>query len=324
MALCHPSLDRGDGKLALMDAEDAWFIRTNHITHYGTDPHLEYTTVHPSKPALFLNIDAAPGGTALIWEHIEDEPGVPCPNPRVVLPRSCVPGVITGAVRVDVRSFGVRTPACTRDAPSYGIMGLFHVMPPALAWLWRMVAPRGHDNPSIVETAGMTSEGVGSYWPFATGRRVDQANLLLEQFLHTPEVRYILIPNQNVGAWQTGFMPQWIAREFLARRGGAWFTRDQVTPARCPLLGYALRAIMVEGQTIEKLFFEVDKQPEVGPEAYDAGAKQLTDFFRKQLKLYLHDDLAPEGRTIIEACLDGAGLEDYMTLIPAEALIEEA
>jgi hypothetical protein len=30
------------------------------------------------------------------------------------------------------------------------------------------------------------------------------------------------------------------------------------------------------------------------------------------------------GGAIIEACLDGAGLDDYMTLIPAEALIEEA
>ncbi len=74
----------------------------------------------------------------------------------------------------------------------------------------------------------MTSEGVGSYWPFATGRRVDQANLLLEQIATTPSVRYILCPNQHIGAWKVGFMPQWIAREYLARRGVAKFKPEQV------------------------------------------------------------------------------------------------
>jgi hypothetical protein len=31
MALCHPSLEKGRGKLSLVDAEDAWFVRVNHI-----------------------------------------------------------------------------------------------------------------------------------------------------------------------------------------------------------------------------------------------------------------------------------------------------
>ena len=38
MALCHPSLQRASGKLGVMDAEKAWFVRLNHITRYGTDP----------------------------------------------------------------------------------------------------------------------------------------------------------------------------------------------------------------------------------------------------------------------------------------------
>jgi hypothetical protein len=112
---------------------------------------------------------------------------------------------------VDIRSFGVRCPPNTIEHPTYGIIGLFHLLPPALAWLWRLVAPRGHANPSIVTTEGMSSEGVGSYWPFATGRMVDQANLLLDQIVATPRMKYILCPNQHVGAWETGFMPQWIA-----------------------------------------------------------------------------------------------------------------
>ncbi|MFM8295318.1 MAG: DUF4914 family protein, partial [Microcystaceae cyanobacterium] len=260
MALCHPSLRQPNNqdKLALMDAENAWFVRLNHITHYGTDPYLEELTIHPSRPLLFLNIKAPPESTALIWEHIEDEPGTPCPNPRVVIPREIIPNVVHGAVSVDIRSFGVRTPPCTKERPSYGIIGLLHLLPPALAWLWRLVAPRGYANPSIVEKEGMSSEGVGSYWPFATGRRVIQANLILQQILTTPKVRYTLCPNQYIGAWEVGFMPQWIAREYLARRGGEKFSVKQVVPSRCPLLGYTFRSMMVEGQTIGNWFFRVN------------------------------------------------------------------
>ncbi len=77
----------------------------------------------------------------------------------------------------------------TADFPTYGIIGMFHKLPPALAWLWRLVAPRGHANPTIVATEGMSSEGVGNYWPFATGRRMDQANLPLNQITESPKVR---------------------------------------------------------------------------------------------------------------------------------------
>jgi hypothetical protein len=92
MALCHRSLQNGEGKLTLTDAENAWFVRVNHIDHYGTDVHLEKLAAEPPEPLLFLNIEAVPGGRALIWEHIEDSPGKPCPNPRVIIPRKAFPG----------------------------------------------------------------------------------------------------------------------------------------------------------------------------------------------------------------------------------------
>ncbi len=320
MALCHPKLAKGHGKLSLMDAEDAWFVRCNHITHYGIDPHLEKLTIHPPEPLLFLNIQGHPGATSLLWEHIEDEPGKPCPNPRVIIPRSTFPNVVEGAVDVDIRSMGVRTPPCTKEDPTYGIIGLFHLLPPSLAWLWRLVAPRGHANPSIVQTEGMSSEGVGSYWPFATGKRVDQANLLLSQIMETPAVRYVLIPNQNIGAWEVSFMPQWIAREYLARRGGAHFSSEQMKPSRCSLLGYTPGSIIVEGRTIGKWFFEVDQQPEVGPEAYDQGADILNGFFHQELRQFLVDDLLPEGRQIIECCLDNGSLDQYEQLLDQPCL----
>lgn len=318
MALCHPSVQGNNSKLWLMDAEEAWFVRVNHINYYGAHMPLERLTAQPEVPLLFLNIDTVPGGRALIWEHTQDTPGKPCPNPRVIIPRHIVPGVVNGAVSVDVRSFGVRTPPCTREKPTYGIIGLFHLLPPALAWLWRLVAPRGHQSPSIVDTVGLNSEGVGSYGPFLVGRKVPQANLLLEHFVTYKRTRHVLIPNQHIGAWRVGFMPQWIAREYLARRGGARFKPDQIRQARCPLLGYTLHQLHVEGRMVARWFLQVDTQPEVGEEAYDQGAQILYDFFRNCLKGYLTPDLHPLGRQIIECCLDGGRVEDYEALIPPE------
>ncbi|EMI54967.1 DUF4914 family protein [Rhodopirellula sallentina] len=317
MALCHPDFQDStsrERKLTLTDAEHSWFLRVNHITRYGTDPHLERLTIHPDDPLLFLNIDATPGSTALIWEHIEDAPGRPCPNPRLVFPRSKYPGIVNDPVKVDIRSFGVRCPPCTRENPTYGIMGIFHLLPPSLAWLWRLVAPRGHGNPSIVDTQGMSSEGVGSYWPFATGRRVDQANILLHQIMNTPDTMFILTPNQHIGCWETGFAPQWIAREYLSRRGTSEFPSDKVVDSRCPLLGQTLKTLQVEGQTIGHWFLQVQSQPEVGEEAYDEGARILTEFFHEQIRNFLVDDLDAHGRKIIEACLDGAKYSDYVQL----------
>jgi hypothetical protein len=161
----------------------------------------------------------------------------------------------------------------------------------------------------------MTSEGVGSYWPFTTGRKVDQANLLLQQFLNYRRTRYILTPNQHVGAWDTGFMPQWLAREYLARRGAAPFLPDQLVQARCPLLGYTLRSMRIEGTVIPEWLFQTDLQPQVGPEAYDAGAEILADFFRDQIQTFLQPELADLGRQIIECCLDEGSLDDYEQLI---------
>ncbi len=316
MALCHPDLQHDDGKLWLVDAEDAWFVRVNHITGYGTDLDLERLTAQPGKLLLFLNIDAVPDGRALIWEHIEDAPGTPCPNPRVVIPRSIIPGIVNEPACVDIRSIGIRTPPCTREAPNYGIMGIFHLLPPALAWIWRLVAPRGYANPSIVGSHKMSSEGVGSYWPFATGRRVDQANLLLKQIQETQRTRYILIPNQHIGVWEVGFMPQWLARDYLARRGNARFHAGQINPARCALLGYAMRSMRIEGVRIAKWFLEVESQPEVGQEGYDRGAQILQDFFCENLTQYLENDLSALGRQIIQCTLDNGGVTEYEKLLP--------
>ncbi len=315
MAMCHSSTQTDNGYVVACDAEQAWFVRLNHITRYGTDPNLEQITVHPKEPLIFLNVDGASDATCLIWEHIEDSPGVPCPNPRVILPRHFVPGTVHGTVEVQLRNFGIRTPPCTRENPTYGIVGFLHFLPPALAWLWRLVSPRGHANPSITGVETLTSEGVGSYWPFASGRFVDHANLLLDQIAATPRTRYSLTPNQHVGAWEVSFMPQWVSREYLARRGLAPFKPEQLIPSRCSLLGYTLKAMHVEGSIIPHDLMRVNEQPEVGNEGYDRGAEILRSYFKRELSKYLLDGLTPMGKTIIECCMEDGSISDYDKLL---------
>ena len=317
MGAAHPKYINGDPThLHVADAEDGWFIRTDNILHYGTDPHMEDMCLNSPQPLIYLNHFVQPGGLALIWEHIEDAPGVRCPNPRVIVPREMMSDIRSGAATINVRSFGVRCPPTTKENPSYGIMGLFHVIPPALAWLWRLTAPRGHANPSIQDVGGgMKSEGVGSYWPFCTGRKVDQANLLLKQILSTPDTKNILIPNQHIGAWKVDFMPSWLTREYLARRGGARFRDDQLVDSRCALLGRTPWHLQIEGTLVPRWFLQVETQPDVGEEAYDKGAAMLYEFFHKELKGFLSADLDPLGKKIIQCCLDKGSVAQYEALI---------
>lgn len=325
MTLCHPSIQNDSGKLVVTDAEDGWFLRTDSMKAYGSDPNLESVTVHPEEPLVFFNMQGVPGSTCLIWEHTLDSDGTPCPNPRVVVPRRMIKKIVLDAAEeVDVRSFGVRMPPATRDDPSYGIMGMLQVIPPSLAWLWRLIAPRGHKNPSIIETQvsvdstkhRMVAEGVGSYWPFSTGTKVAAANLLLRQIVDAPRTRYVLVPNQHIGAYKVGFTAEWLSREYLARRGGATFKADHLTPARCPLFGYALTEMKIDGQVIRPTFLQPENQSQVGGEAYDTGAKILTDFFKSELPQFLTGDLDPLGRKIIETCLADGTIDEYVALTP--------
>jgi hypothetical protein len=325
MTSCHRSLQNGNGKLVITDAEDGWFVRVDNLQSYGDDVNLERVFIHPDEPLVFFNIDGIPDATCLPWEHTLDSNGKPCPNPRVVVPRRLISGVVDEPEEVDVRTFGVRMPACTRSKPSYGIMGMMHIVPPALAWLWRLVAPRGDKNPSIGESAaaqktlahgGLVSEGVGSFWPFSTGTKVGGANLLLRQIVENPRTRYVLTPNQHVGAYQVGFAAQWLTREYLARRGTGRIRPEHLVPARCPLFGYTLKEVKIDGQLIRPTFLRPDQQSQVGVEAYDEGARMLSAFFKAELAQYLTDELDPLGRQIIEVALRDGSIEDYVALTP--------
>jgi hypothetical protein len=324
MTLCHVDLQTGDGRLVVADAEDGWFVRVDNLTGYGQDTHLERACIHPDQPLVFFNIDGVPDATVLPWEHTLDSTGKRCPNPRVVVPRHLLTDV-TGAEEVDVRTFGARMPACTRDNPTYGIMGMMHIVPPSLAWIWRLIAPRGDKNPSIGESqtatdklahGGMVAEGVGSYWPFSTGTKVAAANLLLRQLVDMDRTRYVLTPNQHIGAYKVDFAAEWLTREYLARRGGGKLRAEELTPSRCALFGYTLQEMKIDGQLVRPTFLKPEMQSQVGVEAYDAGARIITDFFKSELQQFLTDDLDPLGRQIIEVCLRDGSVEEYAALTP--------
>ena len=315
MAMCPPSIQKGNGKLCITDGEDGWFVRVDGIKEYGCDPMYEKIAIQSKEPLMFLNLQAVPRATCLPWEHIPDSNGQPCPNPRIIVPRRMISNVVNEPVAVDVRSFGVRMPPATAERPTYGIMGLMHIVPPALAWLWRLVAPRGFKNPSVTGGTPLASEGVGSYGPFATGKRVTQANLLLEQIISCPRTRYVLIPNQHIGNFRVGFAAEWISREYLARRGGVTMKMDRLTPARCPLLGFALKDMKVDGQHISAKFLRPETQEALGEEGYDKGAEILYGFFDKVLSVYDTEDLHPVGRQILECFRNHGSVEDYCNII---------
>ena len=317
MALCHTSMQNGSKRLVVQDAESAWFMRFDNVKSYGSDPYFEKICTQPSEPLIFLNLQGVPNATCLIWEHTLDLDGKRNSNPRAIVPRHLVPDIIDGPVEVNVRTFGVRMPPCTKDKPTYGIAGLFHVLPPALAWLWRLVAPRGYNNPSIIGSSNeLISEGIGSYWPFATGKKVIQANLLLQQFIDYPKTRYLLVPNQHIGAYKVKFMSEWLMREFVTRRNGADFEKEYLIESRCPLLGYTVDEVKIEGNNVPSTLLRPEIQPEIGTEAYDYGAKLLTEFFKKEVSCFLTNELNPIGRQIINVCLRDGTAEDYMKVMP--------
>lgn len=322
MVMAHKDFQNDSGHLVIADAEDGWFLRMDGDNYYGNVPMYERISIHPSQPLEFFNMDGIPGATCLIWEHVIESTGKPCSNPRVIIPRDMIDNIVPGnePQEVNVRSFGVRMPPSTDDNPNYGVMGMVQIVPVALAWLWRLVSPRGFKNPSIADSSagsGLKAEGVGSYWPFCTGKKVTQANLLLHQMLAAPNTLNILIPNQHIGAYQVGFMGEWLTREYLARRGGT-VRKKHLVPARCPIFGYSLDEMKIDGQYVRRTFLRPEYQSKLGIEGYDAGAKILTDFMKEQVKEFDTEELDPIGHQIIQLLMNDAPIEEYLKITPLD------
>ena len=87
-------------------------------------------------------------------------------------------------------------------------------------------------------------------------------------------------------------------------------------PARCPLFGYSMDEMKIDGQYIRQSFLRPEYQSKLGFDGYDAGARILTDFFKEQLKQFMTDELDPLGRQIIELVMRDAPLDEYLKLTP--------
>jgi hypothetical protein len=70
------------------------------------------------------------------------------------------------------------------------------------------------------------------------------------------------------------------------------------------------------GTFLPKGFLQVNHQPEVGREGFEAGAKILSNFFKRELVKYITPELDPLGKKIIECCMNDGTLDDYINLIP--------
>jgi hypothetical protein len=60
MTLCHPSIQKGDGRMYVADAEDGWFVRLDNLRAYGEDASFERAVIHPDAPLVFFNIQGVP------------------------------------------------------------------------------------------------------------------------------------------------------------------------------------------------------------------------------------------------------------------------
>ena len=134
--------------------------------------------------------------------------------------------------------------------------------------------------------------------------------------MNCPNTKYVLIPNQHIGIYKIGFAAEWIAREYLARRGGVNMKMDRLTPAPCPLLGYCMKEMKVDGQDIRSAFLHPETQEQMGMEGYEKGAQILYDFFAKELEVYDVEELHPVGKQILECFKNHGTIEDYCAITP--------
>ena len=77
-----------------------------------------------------------------------------------------------------------------------------------------------------------------------------------------------------------------------------------------------MKDMTIDGQRIRSKYLRVDTQDRVGTDGYDAGAKTLTDFFRKELSKFDTPDLDPRGKQIIDCFMNGGSLEDFEAITP--------
>lgn len=309
-----------NGKLLVFDAEQGWFLRLDNCSGHGTDPFCEYLGRLPIVHRTWLTVQ--PGLFAHPWLRTPDANGVRNKNGRLTVGRVHVPSIVNHEIQIDVRSMGVRAPNY-HDPNPFGVIGFCQKLPWWLAYLWRLAPPRGHDNPSIAggkpvasnENFVLPMEGVGAFEAFLLGDPVLHANDLLRQFAETADMDFVLIPNQNIGAYRVGFSPQHTLRAHLAM--GGKLEAQEWSP--CQLLGREVRPFRFDDQTVPDYLFRPHCQRELGDGTYQKGVSVIERSMRGYLPRYLKPHLHPVAARLIRAVVEGEDLSK-LNVVPNDVL----
>lgn len=306
-----------DGRQLVTCAEQGYFLRTDGIKDVSDDLPLQQLVrdAAPSRGRYvgYLNYDVTPEAPVLLtWPR----PG--CANPRASVPKHLIKGIVLEErIPVQVRSLGIRQPPLIhKGAVTYGVVGFAQILPWPIALLWRLVCPRGVDNPSINTTGdGIECEGVGSFEPFLLGSRETQANMLLEQLRACPNILFPLVPNQNIGLWHVGFMPEWLfLREYLGRTGGRVQKEHLVTSDHPYLLGWSLKNVVIENWSIPDDLLSIQKQEGITEHIYAQGVEVLYAAMLAHLRTYRIEQLDPKIQEIIKLFEERAPLEEFLAI----------
>ena len=131
---------------------------------------------------------------------------------------------------------------------------------------------------------------------------------------YTGEESGTIVLDKSKGELAVGILQHFLD-EYLKEHAGE-IKAKHLTPARCPLFGYALVDMKLDGQYVRQTFLRPETQSKLGTKGYDAGAKILTYFFKSEIRQYPTQELDELGRSIIECCLNDGTLDDYLKLTP--------
>ncbi len=191
-------------------------------------------------------------------------------------------------------NYGLETKFASKDTPSEGISGAFHVLPKSIAWLWRVVAPSGK-----LGEKSLT---------------VPEMNALLEEIKEAQAI-FTLLPVGFVGAWRVNSKILCMGRNIISGKRKTFAGEKSLFPARFVLFGYAPKATHTGQYDLPEEFLRVEKQAELGSEGYDLSAGYIRDLFTKSLEPLLTNEIDPLGKTIIELFLANGSIDEFDTIL---------
>ena len=157
MALCHPSLDPGTGKLVLIGMRSTlWFLRVNHIDHYrGRSATLAVAWACIARKTAFLITMPSPTARANSGST-RGFARQSLPNPRSDRPaRAIIPHVVQQPVEVEHSlASACVCPACTCEKPTLESVIGSSCLRRRSSWLLRRLVARGPSNPSSCRHRG--------------------------------------------------------------------------------------------------------------------------------------------------------------------------